>query len=858
MNKYLSVLAGVLLLCALPLHSQITYVKQDATGAGDGTSWSDAYTNLHEALSFVESGEIWVASGIYTTYTDSDFFIDRPLALYGGFAGTESSLEERDFEANLTVLSADVEGDDLPGEFEQNRADNSAHVIFIFSSGPEAVIIDGFTISGGHASLTDDIFFPEWAGGGLFTFGRIQVENCHFTGNQARSGACIAIYGETASLSTIRNSTFEGNLASSQSAGILVEDADAVLVESCIFRNNETNRGCVYPFSCDGFILRDCQFYDNLNPDGFGAAAYAWQPTNMRVEGCTFERNQAANASCFYIDQRDLAANDTNSHVVITDCTLQENQAAAGFGAGLYTWQPKKLEIDNIRFSNNSAANAAALYIDQRTFDADSSSILISDCFFEENASPGFGGAGLYAWNSSFTLARCAFVNNTAGPGAGGVLIAGASETALIDSCSFYGNSAEFAGAIANYASLSKLTLRRSLFVGNNVSFGGGALSVGFTGRATVEDCRFEENRAGFGGAIFVQDDSSALSVANTAFTNNTARTSDGGAILNISGNTVTIDGCLFELNTAALNGGAITAVGNALEVSKLHLSNSVFNFNLSDLQGGALNTVNVGAQIANCLFSNNSATGLGVGGTISLNALAEDEVEEVEVGIINTTFADNQGDFAAGIAAWTDDVAQLTTSVQNNLFANQTGLDYLAEGGSPILISNGGNFTLLDFQSDTFNHPADIIGGDPLFANLMDFDYRILNGSPCIDAGVEEGAPAFDLDGNPRVDAVDIGAYENQKISNAAEVSIFDLKQLRLFPNPATAETSFQIDNPWKGDLIVRLVTTSGVEAGSWSIHKTANSQAFPIDVSSLPAAVYHLLVSDGKTLLGAHLVKQ
>ena len=52
-----------------------------------------------------------------------------------------------------------------------------------------------------------------------------------------------------------------------------------------------------------------------------------------------------------------------------------------------------------------------------------------------------------------------------------------------------------------------------------------------------------------------------------------------------------------------------------------------------------------------------------------------------------------------------------------------------------------------------------------PRFANVFRDDYRLLNGSSCIDAGTEMNAPHEDIDGNlrPGCDGkVDIGAYES------------------------------------------------------------------------------------------------
>ena len=98
----------VLLIFMLTTSQAQIFVKADAVGANNGSSWVDAYTSLQMAIdSNVINNEIWIAAGTYkpssdTTgnYTPSDgrtltihpklTGTNRNLKLYGGFEGSET------------------------------------------------------------------------------------------------------------------------------------------------------------------------------------------------------------------------------------------------------------------------------------------------------------------------------------------------------------------------------------------------------------------------------------------------------------------------------------------------------------------------------------------------------------------------------------------------------------------------------------------------------------------------------------------------------------------------------------------------------------------------------------------------
>jgi len=214
---------------ALTIRSAVTcFVKFDAHGAHNGSSWDDAYPNVQSALSNPGCDQIWVARGVYKPTTTADrsiaFHLDEHvLGLYGGFAGNETQLAERDVAGNLTVLSGDIDNNDtgtngVDADTSKIVGNNSYHVVVI--DGPtaaapvgNATALDGFTITGGKA---DDVLS---AGGGVHCNSSAgpcgpRLSNLVFRGNLAAgSGGALYNDGTNGSSPLITNSTFSGNSA---------------------------------------------------------------------------------------------------------------------------------------------------------------------------------------------------------------------------------------------------------------------------------------------------------------------------------------------------------------------------------------------------------------------------------------------------------------------------------------------------------------------------------------------------------------------------------------------------------------------------------------------------------------------
>lgn len=140
------------------------YVSQG--GEGDCSSWANS-CDLTIALQNAQYGdEIWVKAGVYrpTTIETDDtvsFVINNGIKLYGGFAGTETDKNSRNWWNNKTILSGDIALNDkyqynytfgLPNYILASRdyitGTNSKVVLKVDTGATQDTVIDGFFVTG--------------------------------------------------------------------------------------------------------------------------------------------------------------------------------------------------------------------------------------------------------------------------------------------------------------------------------------------------------------------------------------------------------------------------------------------------------------------------------------------------------------------------------------------------------------------------------------------------------------------------------------------------------------------------------------------------------------------------------------
>jgi len=226
-RKFSPVLLGALALVMLgsPSSFGAVYVKLDSPGPVlNGASWGTAYHTVQGGLDTAVSGdEVWVAAETYV----ENITLKSGVALYGGFAGTETAREQRNWTVNVTVLDGGQAG----------------RVVTAPSGATASTRIDGFTIRNGSVSDAD--------GGGIYCDSSSPtITNNTITGNTTSyDGGGIYCYDSSP---TIANNTITGNTASYDGGGIYCYDSSPTITNNVIDGN------------------------DAADDYGYGGAIYCW------------------------------------------------------------------------------------------------------------------------------------------------------------------------------------------------------------------------------------------------------------------------------------------------------------------------------------------------------------------------------------------------------------------------------------------------------------------------------------------------------------------------------------------------------------------------------------------------------
>lgn len=285
----------------------IIYVSAD--GTGDGSSWANAtpYIEYATARATDVSKMVWVKTGTYygdVNNMNGAFLMYKNNRVYGGFAGNEGpdfNLDNRDFEANPTILDGQ----------------NARRVIYQTDHfmNHEYSIWDGFTIQNGYCG----------AGAGAYLCCNSRFENCKFLNNTADGfggGAyIISAYYDNAT----------------------------VKFTNCIF---EGNHGSLGGALCDmtGAQLLNCRFTNNSAMTK-GGAYYIYANKETKIVNSIFDRNTANLGGALY----------NKGKITVINCDIVDNQVSDN-GGGIYNETKYNKFYNSIFWGNTKNGVANQIY----------------------------------------------------------------------------------------------------------------------------------------------------------------------------------------------------------------------------------------------------------------------------------------------------------------------------------------------------------------------------------------------------------------------------------------------------------------------------------------------------------------
>ena len=180
----------------------VTVIRVSPAGndANDGLSWSSAKRTVQAGINAVSSagGDVWVAAGVY----NERITLKQWTYAYGGFVGTESSCDQRDWAHNVTILDGQAGGS-----------------VVTAVAGHRLNGIDGFTIRNGTGTAPSGGY--RYGGGVYAAYSSPTIADNIITGNTVVADTCSGggIYCSSSSPMIINNAVRGNSVLASGVSG---------------------------------------------------------------------------------------------------------------------------------------------------------------------------------------------------------------------------------------------------------------------------------------------------------------------------------------------------------------------------------------------------------------------------------------------------------------------------------------------------------------------------------------------------------------------------------------------------------------------------------------------------------------
>ena len=202
------------------MHGDVIYVNPNATGANNGSSWKDALKDIYQAFNETTlDDEVWVMKGTYIPDPSKKWTVRETKGILGGFNGTETLRDERNWKLNKTIFSGDI---GVPGD----PSDNIGQIIGILKGNLSGVTVrDDKTFGDAVIGTVSDCIFEFNDTGVAATY----IDKCIIRNNNF--GISISNYWRDRA--EISNSFIYNN----KTSGLRVSFTDAKVYNSIFYSN---------------------------------------------------------------------------------------------------------------------------------------------------------------------------------------------------------------------------------------------------------------------------------------------------------------------------------------------------------------------------------------------------------------------------------------------------------------------------------------------------------------------------------------------------------------------------------------------------------------------------------------------
>jgi hypothetical protein len=470
----------------------VWYVDGSVPASGAGTSWATAKRTIEEAVTAAPSGDqIWIKAGTYEpASTPSPFgsrigiVITKAISIYGGFAGTETSLAQRNLAGNPVIIKgmADAYTFDI-------RDIGQAYPVVLDGLNFEDTVYQGAILSGQSGTLITDCNFRRNITGVYAVTGTIR--SCSFSGN--KRGIYVSGWSGNTNTLTVDGCTFANNandLAGSEGGwggGVYVRSYGNLALNGSSFTGNSAvYGGAVTVYSNGTAALTNCLFGGDNAVDGntaqYGGAVYGYSNSSIQTTACAFRNNTATTSGG--------GMEVMNSHAAVTGGTFALNSAPDGGGLAFRTqYGTWTRSVTGVTFDGNIATGKGGGAF------VESNSATFSDCIFTGNSARWGGGL-----DGNGRVTNSLFRGNTAQYGAGAYFARDNLACDIVHSL-FYNNSATYNGG--GIYSLYAFSATNSIFADNDAGSSGSDVYNYYGYTMTISNCRITQGSfAGTNGNI--------------------------------------------------------------------------------------------------------------------------------------------------------------------------------------------------------------------------------------------------------------------------------------------------------------------------------------------------------------------